>query len=65
MDATLRLLRLPAADVAEVRAGISRLREELNKRAAAQIQAVIEGAEGKQGSGTLPRAEAANKLVAA
>lgn len=58
MDASLRLLQLPIGKVAALRSGISQLREKLNERAAAQIQAVIDGAEGWKGSGPLPRLEA-------
>ena len=59
LDAALRMLPLSADKLAGIRSGISGLREKLTERAAAQIQAILDAAEGLQGAGPLPRVEEA------
>ena len=49
------MLPLTADKLADIRRGIIGLREKLNERAAAQIQAILVRVEGLHGAGPLPR----------
>ena len=54
IDAAIRLLHLPVDQLAALRNGIGQLRENLNQRAAGQIQEIIDKSKDLPGAGPLP-----------